>query len=104
MQASERAIRETRGAGYTLQLVALRAPNRNALEAALIQYDKLLGPNAVIWVNDRVYGGVPHHAVYTGHFATRDDALKAAAALPEPMRQRRPVARSLQKLLEESGS
>jgi type II secretory pathway predicted ATPase ExeA/septal ring-binding cell division protein DamX len=104
MAASEQAIRQTGGAGFTLQLVAMRAPNHDALETALANYERLLGSTAVLWVNDRVYGGVPHHAVYTGHFATREEALRAADALPPPIRQQRPVARSLQKLLEEGRS
>lgn len=104
IRATEQAIRDSQGVGFTVQLIAIRAPSVAAVQGVLAQYEQLLGPDVVIWVNDRVYGGVPYHAIYAGRYATRQEALKAAAALPEPIRQQKPVVRSMQKLLEEARS
>lgn len=104
IRATEQAIRDSQGAGFTVQLIAIRAPSVAAVQSVLTQYEQLLGPDTVIWVNDRVYGGVPYHAIYAGRYATRQEALKAAAALPESIRQQKPVVRSMQKLLEEARS
>ena len=103
MARTEQDLRRTGGVGYTLQLLAMRAPSHAALQAVLNRYEALLGASP-LWVNDRTYGGVPYHAVYYGRFASRQEAVQAIASLPPPIREHRPVVRSFSALIEEARS
>jgi MSHA biogenesis protein MshM len=104
IQASEAFIAQTRGIGYTVQVLALRAPRHDQLAEMLADYREQLGTQQPILVNDRAYNGVPHHAVYVGQFASREAAVDYIATLPESMRRQRPLVRSFARILEEPKS
>ena len=94
----------TRGEGFTVQLLALRAPREDQLAARLMEYQATLGAQQTILVNNRAYNGVLHHAVYVGQFASRDAAIGYILSLPEALRQQKPMVRSFARILEEPKS
>lgn len=101
---SEAFMAQTRGIGFTVQLLALRGPRHDQLAARLLEYREVLGAKQPVLVNDRAYNGVLHHAVYVGQFASRDAAADYIASMPEALRRQKPLIRSFARILEEPKS
>lgn len=104
VKQSETFIARTQGVGYTVQMLALRAPQPEQLRTRLSEYHTQFGSKQLILVNQRAYNGIVHHAVYLGSFPSREKAAEYIATLPEAIRREKPMIRSFSRILEEPKS
>jgi septal ring-binding cell division protein DamX len=102
--ASEDLITATQGRGFTVQLLAIRAPAVERLVGILGAIDAASLGGAPVLVNNRAYNGVLHHAIYIGQFGSSDEAARFIGNLPDELRRQKPFIRSFAKILEEPRS
>lgn len=101
MARTEAFIAARAGRGFTIQVLALPAPQLAELAQILQRFERLAGAGQPLLVNDRLYGGQPFHAVYLGVFETREQAQSALEALPAGLKEHRPMIRSFARLAQE---
>ncbi len=98
---TEALIASRAGKGFTIQVLALKAPQPAQLEDYLARFEREAGAALPVLANDRLYGGIPHHAVYVGEFETREQAQSAMDSLPASLKARGPLIRSFARLAKE---
>jgi len=98
---TEALIASRAGKGFTIQVLALKAPQPAQLEDYLARFEREAGAVLPVLANDRLYGGIPHHAVYVGEFETREQAQSAMDSLPASLKARGPLIRSFARLAKE---
>lgn len=101
MSETEAVIAKGLPGGYTIQVLALKAPQLDQLQASIERFEKELGGRQPVLVNDRIYGGQRHHAVYIGAYSSRKEAQSALDALPATLKERNPLIRSFARLAKE---
>jgi MSHA biogenesis protein MshM len=101
---TEALITHRGGKGFTIQVLALKAPQPAQLEDYLGRFEREAGAALPIFANDRVYGGILHHAVYVGEFETREQAQSAMDSLPASLKAHAPLIRSFARLAKEPRS
>jgi type II secretory pathway predicted ATPase ExeA/septal ring-binding cell division protein DamX len=98
---TEALIASRAGKGFTIQVLALKAPQPAQLQDYLARFEREAGAALPIFANDRLYGGIPHHAVYVGEFETREQAQSAMDSLSASLKAHAPLIRSFARLAKE---
>ena len=98
---TEALIASRAGKGFTIQVLALKAPQPAQLQDYLARFEREAGAALPILANDRLYGGIPHHAVYVGEFETREQAQSAMDSLSASLKAHAPLIRSFARLAKE---
>ncbi|MBX3653813.1 MAG: AAA family ATPase [Ramlibacter sp.] len=97
---TETLISSRADSGFTIQVLALKSPSREQVEAALRHYGEL-GLGLPILVNQRLYKGQQHHAVYLGVFGSREEAQSVLSQILTKLGGHKPLIRSFERLAKE---
>ncbi|MDO9357835.1 MAG: AAA family ATPase, partial [Polaromonas sp.] len=111
MEATNQFVASPSTTGFTVQLLSQKAP-REAEVMVMAQeiqqaLDQIPGKAVTdhsempVLVHDRLYGGQVFHAMYVGHFDSRQAALQFIETAPPAVKRYKPVVRSLDAIRKE---
>ena len=112
MQATNEFFSAPQNNGFTVQLLSMRAPREAELLGLAKQIQAALDgvasapagarqASAPVLVHNRVYQGQPFHALYVGHFETRQAALDFLQSSPPAVKRYKSLVRGLDAIREE---
>ncbi len=111
MQATNEFFAAPGNNGFTVQLLSMRAPREAELLALAKQIQAALDAvpaqaggrqaSVPVLVQNRIYQGQPFHALYVGHFQTRQAALDFIQSSPPAVRRYKSLVRGLEAIREE---